>query len=42
MIALARDAHPGLRFEVARLVIAPGEDPQRGFPQAHLLARRTA
>ncbi|MET8339087.1 class I SAM-dependent methyltransferase [Streptosporangium canum] len=28
--------------EVARLVIAPGEDPQRGFPQAHLLARRTA
>lgn len=28
--------------EVARLVIAPGEDPARGFPQAHLLARRAA
>ncbi|GAA4582317.1 class I SAM-dependent methyltransferase [Planotetraspora phitsanulokensis] len=28
--------------EVARLIVAPGEDPQRGFPQAHLLARRTA
>jgi SAM-dependent methyltransferase len=28
--------------EVARLVLAPGEDPQRGFPQAYLLARRTA
>ncbi|WP_326826415.1 class I SAM-dependent methyltransferase [Streptosporangium sp. NBC_01756] len=28
--------------EVARLICAPGEDPQRGFPQAHLLARRTA
>jgi SAM-dependent methyltransferase len=28
--------------EVARLVIAPGEDPKRGFPQAHLLTRRTA
>ncbi|MEV0894257.1 class I SAM-dependent methyltransferase [Promicromonospora sp. NPDC050262] len=28
--------------EVARLVIAPGEDPARGFPQAHLLGRRTA
>jgi SAM-dependent methyltransferase len=28
--------------EVARLVIAPDEDPVRGFPQAHLLARRTA
>lgn len=26
--------------EVARLVIAPGEDPVRGFPQAHLLGRR--
>jgi len=26
--------------EVARLVIAPAEDPKRGFPQAHLLARR--
>ncbi|WP_188188710.1 class I SAM-dependent DNA methyltransferase [Nonomuraea sp. SYSU D8015] len=26
--------------EVARLVIAPGEDPQRGFPQVHLLTRR--
>lgn len=28
--------------EVARLVVAPGEDPARGFPQAHLLGRRTA
>jgi SAM-dependent methyltransferase len=28
--------------EVARLVLAPGEDPVRGFPQVHLLARRTA
>ncbi|MGW0807803.1 class I SAM-dependent DNA methyltransferase [Nonomuraea sp. NPDC002799] len=28
--------------EVARLVRAPGEDAQRGFPQAHLLARRSA
>jgi SAM-dependent methyltransferase len=28
--------------EVARLVIAPGEDPVRGFPQAHLLARKPA
>ncbi|MFI2365846.1 class I SAM-dependent methyltransferase [Promicromonospora sp. NPDC019610] len=28
--------------EVARLVIAPGEDPVRGFPQAHLLGRRAA
>ncbi|MFE3454572.1 class I SAM-dependent methyltransferase [Nonomuraea sp. NPDC059194] len=28
--------------EVARLVIAPGEDPKRGFPQAYLLARRPA
>ncbi|MGW2093066.1 class I SAM-dependent methyltransferase [Promicromonospora sukumoe] len=28
--------------EVARLLIAPGEDPARGFPQAHLLARRAA
>lgn len=27
--------------EVARLVIAPAEDPTRGFPQAHLLARRS-
>ncbi|WP_207212047.1 class I SAM-dependent DNA methyltransferase [Promicromonospora panici] len=27
--------------EVARLVIAPAEDPVRGFPQAHLLARKT-
>jgi SAM-dependent methyltransferase len=27
--------------EVARLVVAPGEDPVRGFPQAHLLARKT-
>jgi SAM-dependent methyltransferase len=26
--------------EVARLVIAPGEDQVRGFPQAHLLARK--
>jgi SAM-dependent methyltransferase len=26
--------------EVARLVIAPGEDPVRGFSQAHLLARK--
>ncbi|WP_285590606.1 class I SAM-dependent methyltransferase [Herbidospora sp. NBRC 101105] len=26
--------------EVARLVIAPGEDTKRGFPQAYLLARR--
>ncbi|WP_239161358.1 class I SAM-dependent methyltransferase [Acrocarpospora phusangensis] len=26
--------------EVARLVGAPGEDPQRGFPQVYLLARR--
>ncbi|WP_454859942.1 class I SAM-dependent DNA methyltransferase [Promicromonospora soli] len=26
--------------EVARLVIAPDEDPVRGFPQAHLLARK--
>ncbi|TMR97386.1 class I SAM-dependent methyltransferase [Nonomuraea basaltis] len=26
--------------EVARLVIAPSEDPKRGFPQAYLLARR--
>lgn len=26
--------------EVARLVIAPAEDPARGFPQAHLLARK--
>ncbi|MGC5011359.1 class I SAM-dependent DNA methyltransferase [Streptosporangium sp. DT93] len=26
--------------EVARLVVAPGEDPVRGFPQAHLLTRR--
>lgn len=26
--------------EVARLMIDPSEDPQRGFPQAHLLARR--
>jgi hypothetical protein len=25
--------------EVARLVIAPGEDERRGFPQAHLLFR---
>ncbi|GAA2239252.1 class I SAM-dependent methyltransferase [Promicromonospora sukumoe] len=28
--------------EVARLIIAPGEDPARGFPQAHLLGRRAA
>jgi SAM-dependent methyltransferase len=28
--------------EVARLVIAPAEDPTRGFPQAHLLARKSA
>lgn len=28
--------------EVARLVLAPGEDPVRGFPQAHLLARKAA
>ncbi|MGW5684842.1 class I SAM-dependent methyltransferase [Nonomuraea sp. NPDC003754] len=28
--------------EVARLVSAPEEDAQRGFPQAHLLARRRA
>ncbi|MDP9864178.1 MULTISPECIES: class I SAM-dependent DNA methyltransferase [Streptosporangium] len=28
--------------EVARLIVAPGEDPRRGFPQAHLIARRTA
>ncbi|PZG20262.1 class I SAM-dependent DNA methyltransferase [Nonomuraea aridisoli] len=28
--------------EVARLTVAPGEDPRRGFPQAFLLARRTA
>jgi SAM-dependent methyltransferase len=27
--------------EVARLVIAPAEDPTRGFPQAHLLTRKT-
>jgi SAM-dependent methyltransferase len=27
--------------EIARLVIAPAEDPVRGFPQAHLLARRS-
>lgn len=27
--------------EVARLVVAAAEDPVRGFPQAHLLARRT-
>ncbi|GGM24704.1 class I SAM-dependent DNA methyltransferase [Promicromonospora citrea] len=26
--------------EVARLVIAPREDPRRGFPQVHLLGRR--
>ncbi|GAA3015769.1 class I SAM-dependent methyltransferase [Streptosporangium longisporum] len=26
--------------EVARLIQAPGEDPVRGFPHAHLLARR--
>ncbi|MGI5188142.1 class I SAM-dependent DNA methyltransferase [Promicromonospora sp. CA-289599] len=26
--------------EVARLVIAPAEDPTRGFPQAHLLLRK--
>ncbi|WP_030451770.1 class I SAM-dependent methyltransferase [Herbidospora cretacea] len=26
--------------EVARLIIAPGEDTKRGFPQAYLLARR--
>ncbi|MEU4324858.1 class I SAM-dependent DNA methyltransferase [Nonomuraea dietziae] len=26
--------------EVARLVVAPGEDPKRGFPGAFLLARR--
>jgi len=26
--------------EVARLVIAPGEDTTRGFPQAHLLVRK--
>jgi SAM-dependent methyltransferase len=26
--------------EVARLVVAPGEDPVRGFPQAHLIARK--
>ncbi|GAA4231478.1 SAM-dependent methyltransferase [Streptosporangium album] len=28
--------------EVARLVIAGGEDAKRGFPQAHLLARKPA
>ncbi|MEU7897001.1 class I SAM-dependent methyltransferase [Nonomuraea sp. NPDC049152] len=28
--------------EVARLICAPGEDTQRGFPQAYLIARRTA
>ncbi|MEU4329454.1 class I SAM-dependent methyltransferase [Nonomuraea dietziae] len=28
--------------EVARLICAPGEDRLRGFPHAHLLARRTA
>lgn len=28
--------------EVARLVLAPGEDPVRGFPQAHLLCRKGA
>ncbi|MFE7505004.1 class I SAM-dependent DNA methyltransferase [Promicromonospora sp. NPDC057488] len=28
--------------EVARLVVAPGEDPVRGFPQAHLLCRKGA
>jgi SAM-dependent methyltransferase len=28
--------------EVARLVIAASEDSRRGFPQAHLLARRTS
>ncbi|MEV2267419.1 class I SAM-dependent methyltransferase [Nonomuraea africana] len=28
--------------EVARLIIAPSEDPKRGFPQAYLVARRTA
>ena len=27
--------------EVARLVISPAEDPARGFPQAHLLARKS-
>ncbi|GAA3693731.1 class I SAM-dependent methyltransferase [Nonomuraea antimicrobica] len=27
--------------EVARLVVAPGEDARRGFPTAYLLARRT-
>lgn len=27
--------------EVARLVVAPSEDAARGFPQAHLLARKT-
>jgi SAM-dependent methyltransferase len=27
--------------EVARMVIAPGEDQVRGFPQAHLLGRKT-
>ncbi len=27
--------------ETARLVIAPSEDPTRGFPQAHLLGRKT-
>lgn len=27
--------------EVARLVTSPAEDPARGFPQAHLLARRS-
>lgn len=28
--------------EVARLVISPAEDPTRGFPQAHLLVRKSA
>jgi ubiquinone/menaquinone biosynthesis C-methylase UbiE len=28
--------------EVARLMLAPGEDPLRGFPQAHLIVRRPA
>lgn len=37
VVELLREA--GLT-EVARLVIAPGEDPMRGFPQAHLLTRR--
>lgn len=28
--------------EVARLMVAPREDPVRGYPQAHVLARKTA